>query len=65
MLLFLFSVLEETDSPKKTLLQLCQSVLPMFSSRSFTVSILTSRSFIHFYFILVYGVKECSNFLLD
>ena len=62
--MLLFPVLEETDPPQKILLQLCQSVLPMFSSRSFTVSILTSRSFIHFYFVLVYGVKECSNFIL-
>ena len=36
-----------------------ESVLPMFSSRSFTVSILTFRSLIHFEFIFVYGVREC------
>ena len=51
--------------PPTILLQLYQSVLPMFSSRSFTVSILTSRFLIDFYFILVHGVKECSNFFLD
>ena len=35
-----------------------ESVLPMFSSRSFIVSGLTFRSLIHFEFIFVYGVKS-------
>ena len=39
-------------------------VLPMFSSRSFIVSGLTFRSLIHSEFIFVYGVRECSNFIL-
>ena len=34
-----------------------QSVLPMFSSRSFIVSGLTFRSLIYFEFIFVYGVR--------
>ena len=34
-----------------------ESVLPMFSSRSFIVSGLTFRSLIHFEFIFVYGVS--------
>ena len=33
----------------------------MFSSKSFTVSVLIFRSLIHFEFIFVYSVKECSN----
>ena len=33
--------------------------MPMFSSRSFTVSGLTFRSLIHFEFIFVYGVRKC------
>ena len=37
-----------------------ESVLPMFSSRSFKVSGLTFRSLIHFEFIFVYGVRKCS-----
>ena len=41
-----------------------KSVLPLFSSRSFVVSGLTFRSLIHFDFIFVYGVRECSNFIL-
>ena len=36
----------------------------MFSSRSFVVSCLTFRSLIHFEFIFVYGVRECSSFIL-
>ena len=40
------------------------SVLPMFSSKSFIVSGLTLRSLFHFYFIFVYGVRKCSNFIL-
>ena len=37
----------------------------MFSSKSLIVCGLTFRSSIHFEFILVYGVKECSNFFLS
>ena len=31
----------------------------MFSSKSFIVSGLTFRSFLHFEFIFVYGVRKC------
>src|SRR5574341_1235385 len=41
-----------------------ESVLPMFSSRSFTVSGLRLRSLIHFEFIFVYGVRKCSSCVL-
>ena len=37
-----------------------ESVLPLFSSRSFIVSGLMFRSLIHFEFIFVYGVRKCS-----
>ena len=40
------------------------SVLPPFSSKRFIVSGLTFRSLIHFEFNFVYGVRECSNFIL-
>ena len=40
------------------------SVLPMFFSKSFIISSLTSRSLIHFEFIFWYGVRKCSNFIL-
>ena len=41
-----------------------ESVLPMFSSRSFIVSGLMFRSLIHYEFIFVYGVIKCSSFIL-
>ena len=41
-----------------------ESVLPMFSSRSFIVSGLTFRSLIHFECIFVYCVRKCSSFIL-
>ena len=41
-----------------------ETVLPMFSSRSFIVSGLTFRSLIHFEFPFVYGVRKCSSFIL-
>uniref|UniRef100_A0A8D0ZI08 Uncharacterized protein n=1 Tax=Sus scrofa TaxID=9823 RepID=A0A8D0ZI08_PIG len=49
---------------KILLLFMSESVWPMFSSKSFIVSGLISRSLIHFEFISVYGVRECSNFIL-
>ena len=50
---------------KKDLLQfISKSVPPMFSSKNFLVSGLKFRSLIHFEFIFVYGVRECSNFIL-
>ena len=41
-----------------------ESVLSMFSSRSFIVSGFMFRSLIHFEFIFVYGVRKCSSFVL-
>ena len=41
-----------------------ESVLSMFSYRSFIVSGVTFRSLIHVEFIFVYGVRKCSNFIL-
>ena len=41
-----------------------ESVLPMFSSRSFIVSGLTFRSLIHFEFVFVCGIRKCSSFIL-
>ena len=49
---------------KRPCCNLCQSVLSMFSSKSFIESSLTFRSLINFEFIFVYGVRECSNFIL-
>ena len=61
--LFLFPLFQEMD-PKKVLQFMLKSVLPMFSSRSFIVFSLTLRSLIYFEFIFVYGIRECSNFIL-
>ena len=41
-----------------------ETVLPMFSSRSFIVSGLTFWSLIHFEFIFVHGFRKCSSFML-
>ena len=38
--------------------------LPMFSSKSFIVSGLTFMALIHFEFVFVYCVRECSKFIL-
>ena len=60
--IFVFISITLGDGSKKILLLfMSKSVLPMFSSKSFIVSGLTFRSLIHFEFIFVYGVKECSN----
>ena len=42
-----------------------ESVLPMFSTKSFLVSCLAFRFLIHFGFIFVYGIRKCSNFILE
>ena len=51
----------ETDPKNIAIIYIC---LPMFSTSSFMVSGLTFNSLIHFEFILVYGVRRCSNSIL-
>ena len=63
-LFFIFITLGE-GSEKIRLQLMPESILPMFSSKSFIVSSLLFRSLIHFEFIFVYGVRECSNFILS
>ena len=59
--IFVFVSFTVGDRSKKILLQfMSKSVLPMFSSRSFIVSGLTFSSLIHFAFIFVHGVRECT-----
>ena len=41
-----------------------ESVLPMFSSKSFIVSGLTFRTLIYVECIFLYGVRKCSSFIL-
>ena len=61
--LFLFPLLWE-GGHRGSFCDWCQSVFCLFSSRSFIVSRLTLRSLIHFEFIFLYGVRNCSNFIL-
>uniref|UniRef100_A0ABI7W7M1 Uncharacterized protein n=1 Tax=Felis catus TaxID=9685 RepID=A0ABI7W7M1_FELCA len=49
---------------KKFLQPESKKLLPVFSSRILMASCLTFRSFIHFEFIFVYGVRNCSKFIL-
>ena len=52
------------DGPEKIFMRLrSESVLPMFSSRSLMASCLIFKSFSHFEFILVHGVRGCSSFI--
>ena len=63
--IFVFTVITlRGGSEKMLLLFTSESVWPMFSSKSFMVSGLISRSLIHFEFIFVCGVRECSHFIL-
>ena len=63
--IFVFISISLARGSKRILLWfISQSVLPMFSSKSFIVSGLTFRSLIHFEFIFVYGVRKCSYFIL-
>ena len=41
-----------------------ESVLPLFSSKSFIVSGLTFNSLMTFEFVYVYTVRKCSSFIL-
>ena len=52
------------DRSKTYCYNLCQSVLPMFFPRSFTVSSLIFRPLIQFELTFVYDVRKYSNFLL-
>ena len=51
-------------SEKILLWFMSESVWPIFSSKRYSVSCLIFRSLIHFEFIFVYGVRECSDFIL-
>lgn len=65
--LFIFVFLVNTlrgGSGKMLLSFMSRCVWPMFSSKSFIVSSLISRSLTHLEFTFVYGVRECSNFIL-
>ena len=63
--LFIFILISVAlgDWPEKTFVGLMsENVLPLFSSRSLMVSCRIFKSFSHFEFILVHGVRVCSSF---
>ena len=62
--IFVFIFITLGSGLKKILLRfMSESVLPMFSSKSFIVSILTFRSLVHFEFIFVYfTVQYCIEY---
>ena len=63
--IFVFIVITLGGSSEKILLQfMSESVQPMFSSKSFGISSLIFRSLVHFEFIFVDCVRECSNSIL-
>ena len=65
MFIFLFIVSTLIGGSEKMLLWfMSESVWPMFSSKSFIVSGLIYRSLIHLELIFVYGIRECSHFIL-
>ena len=61
--IFVFISITLRDIQKRYCCNLCQSVLPMSSLKSFIVSGLRLRSLIHFEFIFAYSVKKCSTFI--
>ena len=62
--IFLFISVALGDWPKKTLPQfISENVLPMFSSRTFTVSYLIFKSLNHSEFIRMYSKRVCFNFI--
>ena len=63
--IFVFIVNTLIGGSEKILLSfMSESVWPMFSSKSLIVSGLLSSYLIHLEFLFVYGVRECSNFIL-
>ena len=64
--LFIFGFISITlvDRSKKNCCNLCKRVFCLFSSKSFMVSSLTFRSFIHFEFIFIHIVWKCPNFVI-
>ena len=64
--LFIFAFISFAwgDRSKKNHCDLCQTILPMFSSWNFMFSGLTFWYVIHFDFIFVYSIIKCFNFIL-
>ena len=60
----MFPLPEDTVPPKILLSLMSNSVLTMFSSRSFMIAGLTFKSFIHFEFIFVHGMRKYASLIL-
>ena len=62
--IFAFISVALGDWPEKTFVRsMLESVLPMFSSRTWMVSCLIFKSLSHFEVIFVHGVRMCSSFI--
>ena len=62
--LFIAITLGDKSKKNTAVIQVKECSLPTLSSKSFIVSGLTFRSLIYFGFIFMYGVTECSNFII-
>ena len=62
--IFVFIFIILGGGSKRYCCKLCQRVFCLYFPLSFIVTGLTFSSLIHFEFIFVYGVGECSNFIL-
>ena len=61
-LIFAFISFTLGDIPKTNITIIYVKVsLPIFSFMSFTISGLTFRCLIHFEFLFIYGIRECSH----
>ena len=62
--IFAFIFLALGGGSKNIFLQFMPKSVLIFPSKTFIVFSLTFRSFIHFEYIFVYGVRECSDVIL-
>ena len=62
--IFTFIAFASGKRSKKNIATIYVKECSMFSSRSFMVSGLTFRSLIYFQFIVVYGMRKCSNLIV-
>ena len=62
--IYVFIFITLGSGSKRSCYDFCQSVLPIFSSKSFIVSGLTFRSLIYFELNFVYSVRQCYNSIL-
>uniref|UniRef100_A0A8W4FQ54 Uncharacterized protein n=1 Tax=Sus scrofa TaxID=9823 RepID=A0A8W4FQ54_PIG len=61
--IFVFTVITLRGGSEKMLLSFMSEILPMLSTRSLMVFCHIFKSFSHFEFIFVHGVRVCSSFI--